>query len=158
MELKIFKEPDESFYAIKLDPSKEEYNLEEGDQIIFGYEITDETEKSHWAWANSHPAKGEEQQNIAVAENFDSFSKIFRNFENLTYLPAWTYPSGRAFLAFNSIRSELPPNVDLSIIAGLHPANNWHGVIVKGFDSLVKLQSFLEENDMKVNFDVTQRD
>ncbi len=158
MELKIFNEPDESFYAIKLDPSKEEYNLEEGDQVIFGYEITDEAEKKHWAWANTNPANQEAEQEIAIAENFDSLNKTFRNFENLTYLPAWTYPSGRAFLAFNSIRSELPPDVDLSIIAGLHSENNWHGVIVKGFDSLVKLQYFLEENDMKVNFEVTQKD
>jgi len=157
MELKIFDDPDESFNAYKLDPVKEEYNLEEGDQFLWGYEIMDKEELEEWSWSKGHFVKREEQQDETIAIDYKRLSEDFADFGKLAYLPVWTYPSGRAFLAFESIKSEIPLDINMIIIAGLHPGNNWHGAIVKGYDSLVRLQLFLEENEMKVNFEVKVR-
>jgi hypothetical protein len=156
MKLKFFNDPDESFYAKKLDPAKEEYNLEEGDQFIFGYEIVDKNEFNHWIWSQGNLINTNEPPDKVASIDYKKLSKAFAKFEKLTYMPAWTYPSGRAFLAFESVKSEIPKDIDISIIAGLNESNNWNGVIIKGYDSLVNLQSFLEENDMKVNFEVTE--
>ena len=157
MKLKIFEEPDESFFAVKIDPDKDEYNLEEGDNFMLGYEIIDDQELKQWAWTKGKFVENHGQKIAVSASDYKSLGEVFRKFETLTYMPTWTYPSGRAFLAFESIKSDIPMEIDLSIIAGLNPDNNWHGVIINGFDSLVKLQSFLEENDMKVNFEITNR-
>ncbi len=157
MKLKIFSEPDESFFAIKNDPDKNEFNLEEGDHFILGYEIVDELELRQWTWSQGKLVKNDGQELIPVDIDYEKLAEIFLKFEKFTYLPAWTYPSGRAFLAFESIKSDLPTDIRISIIAGISPGNNWHGVIINGTESLVKLQSFLEANDMKVNFEVTSR-
>lgn len=156
MKLKIFNDPDESFYAIKLDPAKDEYNLEEGDQFIYGYEIVDKADFIHWIWSKGVLINTEAQPEEGAPVDYTMLGETFAKFEKLTYMPAWTYPSGRAFLAFESIKSDIPKQIDISIIAGLNESNNWHGVIIKGYDSLVNLQSFLEGHEMKVNFDVTE--
>jgi hypothetical protein len=156
MELKIFNEPDESFFAIKNDPDKDEYNLEEGDHFILGYEIADDQERKQWVWSHGRLVKNDGLE-TPIAIDFNKMSEAFIKFEKLTYLPAWTYPSGRAFLAFESIKSDIPSDIKLSIIAGINPENNWHGVIISGYNSLVQLQSFLEIHDMKVNFEVVSR-
>ncbi len=158
MKLKIFEEPDESFFAVKNDPDKDEYNLEEGDHFILGYEIVDDQELKQWAWIKGRFIENHGLETAPAAPDYKKLGETFLKFEALTYLPAWTYPSGRAFLAFESIKSDIPTEIELSIIAGLNPENNWHGVIINGHDSLVKLQSFLEEHDMKINFEVTSRE
>jgi len=157
MKLKTFDEPDESFFAIKNDPDKDEYNLEEGDHFILGYEIADDQELKQWTWSQGTIVKHDGIDIIPAAIDYNKLGEIFLKFEKLTYLPVWTYPSGRAFLAFESIKSDIPSDIDLSIIAGINPENNWHGVIINGLGSLVKLQSFLEANDMKVNFEVNSQ-
>ena len=157
MKLKTFDEPDENFFAIKNDPDKDEYNLEEGDHFILGYEIADDQELKQWTWCQGKIVKHDGIETIPVGTDYNKLGEIFLKFEKLTYLPTWTYPSGRAFLAFESIKSDIPSDIDLSIIAGINPGNNWHGVIINGLDSLVKLQSFLEANDMKVNFEVSSK-
>ena len=157
MELKFFADPDETFVAIMNDPQKDEYNLEEGDHFILGYEIVDDQEHKQWTWSQGNIVKKDGLEITPVAIDYNKLGETFLKFETLTYLPAWTYPSGRAFLAFESIKSDIPTEIDLSIIAGLNPENNWHGVIINGYDSLVKLQLFLEEHDMKVNFEITNR-
>ena len=156
MKLKIFSEPDESFFAIKNDPDKNEYNLEDGDHFILGYDIVDDLELRQWTWSQGKLVKQDGKELIPADIDYEKLGETFQKFENLS-LPAWTYPSGRAFLAFESIKSDLPTDISISIIAGINPENNWHGVIINGTESLVKLQSFLEANDMKVNFEVTSR-
>ncbi len=154
MKLKFFSDPDESFYAIKLDPVKEEYYLEEGTQLQLNNKISEKEEFNQWSWAQGHllPTGGKPQTEIAIV--YHRLSEIFSNVETLNFLPVIAYPSGRAFLAFESIKSEIPTEINLIIIAGLNPENNWHGVVIKDYVSLVRLQSFLEENDMKVNFEM----
>lgn len=72
--------------------------------------------------------------------------------------PSYATPSGRAFLWFEDLEIAFPEDIELRIIDGYCPGNDWQGVVVEGYDSLVRLQEFLCQHGQKVNFDMDPPD
>jgi hypothetical protein len=66
--------------------------------------------------------------------------------------PSYATPSGRAFDYFSNLEIEIPPEIKIFIVDGLHPGNDWQGVIIKNMESIVMIQKLLYLNGERVNF------
>jgi len=158
---KLIEYPDAemSFFAVQYDSSKEEYTLEEGDEFIYDEpEELDDDEITEWA--KEYGYLNEEEGYILEdgSIDFDSLrsTKIDQDQRwQEEYPPTNASPAGRAFSYFENTGFTYPEDVKISFIDGIHPGNDWQGVIVKGYDSLVRLQAFLMKNNCKVNFEIT---
>jgi len=146
--LKVFDDPEITFNVIDYDKNAE-YNLEIGEE--FYYESDDILEKEIIEWANENGYLEESAGYLDVDGNPDieSIRSILRDHEE-SYPSASSTPSGRAFQYFEDI--EIPQNIDLKIIDGLYAGNDWQGVIGRGLDNLLLLQTFLYQKGSKINF------
>ncbi len=146
--LLIFDDPEQNINAVDYS-NDEEYNLEIGDDI--NYESDDMTDEEIIEWAEDNSYLGAEEGYIDEDGNpyVESLRRLKRSNED-DYLPTYVTPSGRAFLFFEKF--DFPEEIDINIIDGYHPGNDWQGVIVKGLQNLIDLQKHLYENGSRVNF------
>lgn len=157
-ELQNFTDADMSFYAESDSSCNPSFYLHEGDEIYD--EIEDNyTDKEILKWAKEIGYLAEEMGYINEDGSVDIESlrearldEDRIHFEE--YPPSNATPSGRAFLWFNDLNFSFPPEIDIEIVDGPNPGNVWQGVIVKDYESLVRVQSFLLSKGIKVNFDV----
>ena len=146
--LLIFEDPDQNINAFDY-CKNEEYNLEIGDDII--YESDDMTDEEIIEWAEDNCYL--EAEEGYIEEDGNPYVELLRRLKRSNeddYPPTYATPSGRAFIFFEKI--DFPEEIDINIIDGYHPGNDWQGVIVKGLQNLIDLQKHLYENGSKVNF------
>ena len=158
LKLILFEDAEISFYATKYDSSEEEYTLELGDEFIYDEpEELDDDEIEEWAKDYGYL---DEDAGYILEDgsiDFDSLrsSKIEHDKSWQDEYPSTTAsPVGRAFYYFEKAGFTYPEDIKISIIDGIHPGNDWQGVIVKGYESLIRLQSFLFKQNIKVNFEI----
>ena len=151
-----FKDPDESFFAVEYGSTGHEYILEEGDEFIA--EEQEELDDDQIAeWANDLGYLYEDNEYILEDGTLDYDSlRGKREYDYELELEegggSYSSPSNRAFLWFDSKRYKYPSELKIEIVNGAHPGNDWQGVIVKDYNSLVQLQSFLLAKRCKVRF------
>jgi hypothetical protein len=153
-----YEDAEISFYAIKYDSSEEEYTLEEGDEFEYDEpeELDDDEIKE---WAKEYGYLDEDEGYILEDGSIDFESlreckiKVDQSWQE-EYPSTTASPAGRAFNYFENKGFEYPDDIKISIIDGIHPGNDWQGVIVKLYDSLIRLQSFLIKSNIKVNFEI----
>ena len=152
IELETFDSPNEVFYTYRYEYDPEKYYLEIGTEFIYTTDSMSDEEIQYWAEKNEYL---DDPENGYLLEDgkldFNGLRERRKEHED-EYPDTDSYPSGRAFLYFENLDFELPKNIDISIVEGPHPGNDWHGVIVNGDESLKKLQMFLRTQDIKANF------
>jgi hypothetical protein len=156
-----YADADLSFYAIKYDTAEEEYTLEEGDEFIYDEpEELDDDEILEWAKQNGYFDIDDNGFEYVLEDGSIDFkslreSKMEEDLRWQEEYPSTTAsPSGRALHYFQNTGFTYSDDTKISIIDGIHPGNDWQGVIVKGYDSLISLQSFLFSKNIKVNFEI----
>lgn len=151
-----FDDSDATFNLIVHDLSEDEFTLEEGEYVLFDEpEELNDTEIIEWANKNELLGARSDYFLEDGRINFDSLRKLHKNdyLERLSQYPAtFTSPSSRAFMFFEDLGFDFPHDIDISVIDGDSPSHDWQGVVVNGISSVVKLQLFLLENNIKVNF------
>jgi hypothetical protein len=155
-ELKKFENEDVAFYAIKNSTDENEFFIEQGEDFIYDEpeQISDE-ELKEWAEENEYL---DDNSGFFLEDGSIDYKALgeFKREEDISsyeeYPTSYATPSGRAFLWFNNLEIEIPKEIDIEIIDGPSPGNDWQGVIVNGYESLLGLQTFLFENNIKVNF------
>ncbi len=101
-------------------------------------------------WAIESGYSEEEASDIELMRE-SKIEEEMAHFEN--YTPSYATPNGRAFLVFEELGLEFPKEIKISVIDGPSPGCDWQGVIVEGKQSLIRLQEFLEEQDIKINYE-----
>jgi hypothetical protein len=146
--LKRFSEADYTFRVIS-EKKSERYDLEIGDEVYYPEpeELSDEELKT---WAIESDYSEEEASDIELLRK-SKMEQENAHFENNP--PSYATPNGRAFLAFEQMGLDFPDDIEISVINGPSPGSDWQGVIVEGKNSLVRLQEFLEEQDIKINYE-----
>ena len=153
-----FADAEITFNANKYDSSEEEYTLEEGDEFIYD-ELEELDDDEILEWAKDYGYLDQDAGYVLEDGSIDfkslRESKIEMDLRWQEEYPSTTAsPSGRAFYYFKNTGFTYPEDIKISIIDGIHPGNDWQGVIVKGYESLINLQSFLFSKNIKVNFDI----
>ena len=158
LKLLEYADADVSFYAIKYDTAEEEYTLEEGDEFIYDEpEELDDDEILEWAEDYGYLDQDAGYVLEDGSIDFKSLreSKLEEDLRWQEEYPSTTAsPSGRAFHYFQNTGFTYPEEIKIAIVDGIHPGNDWQGVIVKGYDSLINLQAFLFSKNIKVNFEI----
>ena len=153
-----YEDAEISFYAINYYSSEEEYSLEEGDEFIYDEpEELDNDEIKEWAKEYGYLDKDAGYILEDGSIDFDSLRSRKIELDQIwqdEYPSTTASPAGRAFHYFENKGFKYPDDIKISIIDGIHPGNDWQGVIVKGYDSLIRLQSFLIKSNIKVNFEM----
>jgi hypothetical protein len=155
-ELKKFENEDVVFYAIKNCTDENEFFIEQGEDFIYDEpeQISDE-ELEEWAEENEYL---DDNSGFVLEDGTIDYKALgeFKREEDISlyeeYPPSYATPSGRAFLWFDNLEIEIPKEIKIEIIDGPSPGNDWQGVIVNGYESLLGLQTFLFENNIKINF------
>lgn len=161
LKLLEYADADVSFYAIKYDTAEEEYTLEEGDEFIYDEpEELEDNEILKWAIENGYFEIDALDSGYILEDGSIDFkslrqSKLEEDMRWQEEYPSTTAsPSGRAFHYFQNTGFTYPEEIKIAIVDGIHPGNDWQGVIVKGYDSLIRLQAFLFSKNIKVNFKI----
>jgi hypothetical protein len=161
LKLLEYADADVSFYAIKYDTAEEEYTLEKGVEFIYDEpEELDDDEILEWAIANGYFEIDALDSGYVLEDGSIDFkslreSKMEEDLRWQEEYPSTTAsPCGRAFYYFQNTGFTYPEEIKIAIIDGIHPGNDWQGVIVKGYDSLIRLQSFLLSKNIRVNFEI----
>jgi hypothetical protein len=146
--LKRFAEADYTFRVIS-EKKSERYDLEIGDEVYYPEpeELSDEELKT---WALESGYSEEEASDLEFMREC-KMEEENAHFEDCP--PSYATPNGRAFLAFEEMGFDFPEDIEISVIDGPSPGSDWQGVIVEGKHSLVRLQEFLEEQDIKINYE-----
>ena len=157
MNLTYFENPEITFLA--RDNGDYTFSLEYGDDIIVDVEPATDFELIEWAEQEDllNPEEGYVNENSSI--NYDALRKV--KYERDLELfhespPSFATPCGRAFLWFNSLEIEIPKTLGVWLMDGYHPGNDSQGVVVDSANELYQLQAFLLENDLRVNFEITQ--
>ena len=154
--LKKHTQADITFFATKINEDDIEFTLEEGTEFIY-----DEVEKlsdkdiKQWAKEEGYLSKNSKYITQYGVVNFDALRKLKNEDDKL-----WqeenpstnATPIGRAFNWFIEKDFEFPHDIGIEIVDGIHPGNDWQGVNINNYESLVKLQFYLEKKGFKVNF------
>jgi len=161
LKLMEYEDAEESFYAVTYD-SSEEFTLEEGDEFIYDEpDELDDEEITEWAKEYGYL---DEDAGFVLEDgsiDFDSLRDCKIDHDKSwqeEYPPTSASPAGRAFIYFENLGVNYPKDIKISFVDGIHPGSDWQGVIVKGYDSLVSLQSFLLTKGFKVNFEIKNPD
>ena len=126
--------------------------LEQGTDFIFRSETMDVDEIEEWASEQGYLEDDYGYINADGTIDYESLRETKREMEEEESLPLADYPSGRAYLWFISQGIIYPEEIKINIISSPCPGNDWHGVEIKGIDSIVKLQQLFLKKGVKVNF------
>ena len=155
-ELIKFENEDIVFYAIKNSTDENEFFIEQGEDFIYDeQEQISDDELEEWAVENEYL---DGNYGFVLEDGTIDYKALgeFKRKKDIAiyeeYPPSYATPSGRAFLWFDELEIKIPKKIDIEIIDGPSPGNDWQGVIVNGYDSLIGLQTFLFDNGIKVNF------
>ncbi|MBM3455234.1 MAG: hypothetical protein FJX80_08810 [Bacteroidetes bacterium] len=151
-----FDNPDATFNLTVEGLSEEEFTLEDGKDFIYAEpEELNDNELIEWANENELLEVGSEYLLEDGSIDLDSLRELNKDDQLIRlreYPDTFSSPSGRAFIFFEDLGFDFPDDIDISVIDGYSPSNDWQGVVVNGISSVVKLQLFLLENSIKVNF------
>ncbi len=162
-ELNSYKEADNTFYVrkngsddsfiLEVDIDFEPYERYEGEW--------DDEDMKEWAKDNEYLSEDAGYLKDDGSIDYESLRETRWDEEEAIYNqspPSYATPSGRAFLWFEDLEFSIPEDIELNLIDGYSPGNDWQAVMVKGVDSLIRLQDFLVDNGLKVNFDMNPPD
>ena len=152
IEFETFDNPNEVFFTYQYEYDPEKYYLEIGTEFIYATDSM--TDKEILYWANKNEYLDDPENGYLLEDgtpDFNSLKERRKEYED-EYPDTDSYPSGRAFLYFENLDFELPKNIDIRLVEGPHPGNDWHGVVVTGEESLKQLQMYLKTQDIEVNF------
>jgi hypothetical protein len=142
---KIFNDPAETFYIVEEDPGF--ISLELGDHILRPSEGYSDGELEQWAEDNY-----EEEELFKDEEgNFD-YEWIRNTYDEEHQGGSNNYatPNGRAFEYIEEL--DFPADINIWIVDGDGPGNDWIGVECESMEDIVKLQLYLEKQGSRVNF------
>ncbi|MDC0007028.1 hypothetical protein OAE07_03565 [Winogradskyella sp.] len=154
--LKKYDRADIAFFATKINEDDVEFTLEEGTEFIY-----DEVEKlsdkdiKQWAEEEGYLSKNSKYISKHGIVNFDALRELKNEDDKLWQeenSTANATPIGRAFKWFIEKKFDFPNDLGIEIVDGVHPGNDWQGVNVDNYESLVRLQFHLEIKGFKVNF------
>jgi len=152
IELETFDSPDEVFYTFRYEYDPEKFYLEIGTEFIYTTDSLPDEEIEYWAKKNEYLDDPEDGYILEDGTpDFNSLRERRKEYED-EYPDTDSYPSGRAFLYFENLDFELPKNIDVRLVEGPHPGNDWHGVVVNGEETLRQLQNYLKTQEIEVNF------
>ena len=139
-----FDNPDQEFIVLESPSSTSEYDLLDGDEVLYEADIMSDDQIMEWAEEGGYLDEkyGYIKDNGDI--DIDSLRDLIRE-EEETNCSRTATPSGRALFWFQNLGFVI-------LIDGYAPGNDWQGVIAKNRDALVKVQKFLFENGIKVNF------
>ena len=131
--------------------SKEDFNLELGDEFIDETDEMTDDEIKDWAVKKGYLDDGDDYIDDEGNIDYDQLRDQKKMHEE-DYPSNNSYPSGRAFDWFSGLTFDYPSEIKISIIDGDSPGRDWCGVVVDDYNSLKLLQEFIFSNSIKVNF------
>jgi len=154
--LTSYQSPNESFYAKQDEFNDNEYLIEDGEELIYD-EINEIDDDELLEWAAGDELLSEEEGHLLDdgKVNYDSLREAWISYkkrEQEENPSSYFYPSGRAFIWFDGQNFNFPKDIKIEYLDGLHPGDDSQHVYVYSYESLVKLQTFLYEKGLKVNF------
>ncbi len=156
----VFNDPDDSFYATKRYSHSDEYCLTSGTDYHSELEFMDDSDLKTWALDRCENDEKEFRESYVKDDGSIDYERIKSNFKQLErdYPPAWTSPEGRAFEWFENSDLDFPDHIKMDLIEGFAPGQDGYAVVVYDYESLVNLQSFLNQHLIKINFIVKDAD
>ncbi|MBP7507448.1 MAG: hypothetical protein KA807_06495 [Prolixibacteraceae bacterium] len=153
VKLKLFEKADYEFIAEVLD---EEISLKLGTDFFSEADMMTDEELVEWAtdyglFEDDDDNGDSSYRNEDGSPNIESIREYKTEHEADSPM-IWSSPEGRAFQFFEENCLDCPDYIEIDLIDSYFPGDNSYGVVVNGMESLKKLQDFLLEKGMKVNF------
>ncbi len=150
MELKIYENPDHTFYAIK-DDSDNSFNINDSGGFI--RESDDMDNDDLLLWAEITGIIDDDEYYLENEElDYEELRQAKRNREEVD---TESYPGGRAFLiCFGDYI--IPGEIAVDMIEGWQPGDNGIYFIAHNYQALVKLQQHMEKSGKKINFKINK--
>jgi hypothetical protein len=149
-DLAYFPDAEIEFRAVHYS-TKEDFNLEIGDDFTYEADSMTDEEIKEWAENSGYLEPEYEFVDEDGYIDFDALRE-HKKVEEDEYPSNSGYPSGRAFDWFRDLGLKLPENLGVRVIDGAQPGNDWRGVIANNYAALKKLQDFLHFHSIKANF------
>lgn len=153
VKLKLFEKADYEFIAEVLD---EEISLKLGTEFFSEADMM--TDKELVEWATDYGLFEDDDENgDSSFRNEDGspdieFIREYKAEKEADSPMIWSSPEGRAFQFFEENCLDCPDDIEIDLIDSYSPGDNSYGVVVNGMESLIKLQDYLLEKGLKVNF------